>query len=435
MTAYRNILETHELTDAAVLSHLADRRAKRLSPWCWLGVCLILLAGSSAHGSGQKMELGHLQLGANVNEKLNWLLPGLMEQTHTTWVRGFVPAFEFMHGERSFNSDPGLLALKAAARSGHRVILSIKWDCVGRGEEGRVPDPGSSKEAQWFKFADDLLASTDGALSILVVDNELLIDTQREDLASSHGDTVPMVRFLQRLADHIAAEHPKAIGGGPLPIYAGGFTRLDREENRDNPATQQAIEWIDRDPNVTGADFHLHQPDMDTSESAMEFMRSRIPAKPLIVTEFSLVWKWKAHLGDRIGASPAGSAFAKDYGLPPQLTVAEFFTRAFQKRIPEAEWQAFLASQPWFEPNYLDEIGPRMAAHGIIVATYAFTLNPFPDAKVMLRPVTTDTVPWFVNDLLVPTLAYAPDSRRAPVTFGLYDSFVRWQAASAGGGQ
>lgn len=386
--------------------------------------CLILVASGSAPALGQQPAVGHLQLGGNVNEKLNWLLPGLMQQTHTTWVRGFVPAFEFMHGDRSFQSDPGLLALKAAARSGHRVILSIKWDCIGRGDEGRVPDPGSSREAQWFKFADDLLSSTSGSVSILVLNNELLIDTQKDDLLPREG-SVPFVRFLERPAAHIAQEHPQAASGGPLPIFAGGFTRLDKEENRDDLATRQAIEWINKDPNVTGADFHLHQPDMESSLRAMQFMHSQVPKKPLIVTEFSLVWKWKAHLGDRIAVGASGAAFVQKYGLPPDLTVAGFFTRAFQQRVPQSEWQAFLASQPWFEPNYLDEIGPEMAANGVIVATYAFTLDPSDQPAANIRPVTTNTTPWFVNDLLVPALAYAPDRGQAAVTYGLYDSFVR----------
>lgn len=47
-----------------------------------------------------------------------------------------------------------------------------------------------------------------------------------------------------------------------------------------------------------------------------------------------------------------------------------------------------------------------------------------PHPKTTMRPITANTAPWFVNDLLVPTLACSPDPRRVPVTCGFYASFV-----------
>lgn len=368
-----------------------------------------------------------LQLGANVNENLDWLLPNLMDQSHTEWVRGFVPAFQFMRGERSFNTDAGLKTLNAAARSGRHVILSIKWDCKGRGEDGQVPVADSTKEKQWFKFADDLLEAAKGNVSILVLDNELLIDTQKADLEPGVNGQIPMVAFLRRLAAHIAAEHRTAAGGEPLPIFAGGWTRLDFDRQRTLPATRASIEWVKHDPNIAGADYHLHQPDMRSTEDAMRFMHEQIPDKPLIVTEFSLVWKWKAHLEDRIAATPAGVSFGHRYSLPPEQTVAEFLTEAFQSRVSQAEWNDFLASQPWFESDYLERIAPELAANGVVVATYAFTLNPFVKAGRQGQRVDSNTTPWFLNDLFVPTLVSAPSPTRAAVNYGMFDCFVRYQ--------
>lgn len=368
-----------------------------------------------------------LQLGGNVNENLDWLLPSLMDQSHAGWVRGFVPAFQFMRGERSFNSDAGLKTLNAAARSGRHVVLSIKWDCKARGEDGRVPLPDSGKEKQWFKFADDLLDATRGSVSILVLDNELLIDTQKADLEPGPGGQVPMVVFLRRLAAHIAGEHRAAADGKPLPIFAGGWTRLDLDAQRMLPATQASIDWVKRDPNIAGADYHLHQPDMRSSEEAMRYMHEQIPNKPLIVTEFSLVWKWKAHLGDRIAATPAGVSFAHQYSLPPAMTVAEFFGGAFRNRVPQAEWIDFLKSQPWFEADYLARIAPELEANGVVVATYAFTLNPFAKPGGQGQRLDSNTNPWFLNDLFVPTLVSAPSPTQAAVNYGMFDCFVQYQ--------
>ena len=370
---------------------------------------------------------GKLHLGGNVNENLDWLVPSLMDQSHTDWVRGFVPAFQFMRGERSFDTDAGLKTLNAAARSGRHVVLSIKWDCKARGEDGRAPAPDSGKEKQWFKFADDLLDATKGSVSILVLDNELLIDTQKADLEPGINGQIPMVVFLRRLAAHVAGEHRTAADGKPLPIFAGGWTRLDLETQRALPATRASIEWVKHDPNITGADYHLHQPDMRSSEDSMRFMHEQIPNKPLIVTEFSLVWKWKAHLGDRVAATPAGVSFSHQYSLPADVTVAEFLSGAFRNRVPQAEWNDFLASQPWFESDYLARIAPELQANGVVVATYAFTLNPFAKQGAHVLRVDSSTNPWFLNDLFVPTLVSAPSAAQAATNYGMFDCFVRYQ--------
>lgn len=371
--------------------------------------------------------------GGNVNEHLNWLTPVALNETKTTWVRGFIPASEFMTGRRSFNSDPGILALKRAADSGHKVILSIKWDCTQRGEAGRVPSPGSAGEAKWFGFADQLLKATSGKVAILVIVNELFVDTQPQDLVPGPDGEVPMVRFLQRLTAHLAAEHLLASDGTPLPIYAGGLTRLDLVKHQDNIATRQMLQWANTDHNIAGVDFHLHQPDLASSEAALRFMHNAVPHKPLIISEFSLVWRWKQHLDDNIASSPAGAAFAKTHGLPEGTTVADFLTQTFAHPVDEATWQEFLKSQPWFVPDYLDEVGAMMRANGVRVATYALTLDPLPLNRRQMRPrhITDTTVPWFLNDLLVPGLAISPDPNREPQNYGFFRSYLAWQQTSA----
>jgi hypothetical protein len=91
------------------------------------------------------------------------------------------------------------------------------------------------------------------------------------------------------------------------------MTRLDMPKVQNSAATRAMIRWIDSDPRVTGADFHLHQPGMPTTERALQFIHHAIPNKPLMVTEMSLIWKWQEHLGDRIDASATGRAFSGAY--------------------------------------------------------------------------------------------------------------------------
>jgi hypothetical protein len=106
-----------------------------------------------------------------------------------------------------------------------------------------------------------------------------------------------VIVFLRRLTEHIALEHRTAADGSALPLFGGGLTRLDKEATQDAHATRSMIAWINSDPHITGADFHMHQPDMASTRSALEFMHSAIPNKTLMVTEMSLIWKWQAHVG------------------------------------------------------------------------------------------------------------------------------------------
>ena len=399
---------------------------KRVKTLAIAGAIAITLYGLPIHA---QIPSGRLALGGNVNERFHWATPQILAQTHTTWLRGFVPASEFISGERSYESDPGLRALRAAADSGHKIVLSIKWDSTGKGGFGRIPTPDSKEEQAAFTFVDRLLDATAGKVTALVLINELTIDTLPPDLApNSHGQ-IPMIVFLQRLTERVALEHRTAADGSALPLFAGGLTRLDKETTQNAPATRAMITWTNSDPRIAGADFHMHQPDMASTRSALTFMHSAIPNKPLMVTEMSLVWKWQAHVEDTIAASPAGMRFCTKYGLPVRMTVAEFLTAAFRHPVKEVEWQEFLASQSWFEGHYLANMIPLMQANGVKITTYALTWNPKPQDAPEAQPVTSKTEPWFLNQLLVPGMAFVPGGDRLPENYELFPDYVRYQSA------
>jgi hypothetical protein len=387
---------------------------------------LAIALGTMCAGHARAASAG-LILGGNVNERFQWATSQVLGQTHTTWIRGFIPASEFISGRRSYQSDPGLEALKKAADSGRKIILSIKWDSTGKGNFGRVPVPDSAAETAAFNFADRLLDATGGRLSALVVINELLIDTLPADLVQDGTGHIPIVLFLRRLTEHIDSENRRAADGGRLPIYTGGMTRLDTPRTQHAPATRAMIRWINSDPKVTGADFHLHQPGMPTTKRALEFMHHAVPDKPLMITEMSLVFQWRAHLGDKIGASGGGRAFAVRHSLSPAMTVAQFLTACFKRPVPEEEWQQFLASQPWFEGHYLANVTPLLQANGVRIATYAATWNPRPGQTSVVEPITPKTTPWFLNPLLVPGLAYVPGAGRLPENYQLFADYVSYQ--------
>jgi hypothetical protein len=418
---FRNRFVKEKLGLDFVARCVARSKSRRSRP-----LILAIAIGAACVGRVQA-ENARLILGGNINERFQWATPQVLEKTHTTWVRGFVPASEFLSGKRSYQSDPGLEALRRAADSGRKTVLSIKWDSTGKGNFGRVPAPDSAAETAAFNFVDRLLDATDGRLSVLVVTNELLIDTLPVDLIPNETGHIPIVFFLRRLTEHIDRENRRAVDGGRLPLFAGGMTRLDTPQTQQAPATRAVIRWINSDSKVTGADFHLHQPGMPTTESALEFMHRAVPDKPLMITEMSLVFQWKAHLRDKIGASRSGRAFAVRYTLPPAMTVAQFLTACFQRPVPEDEWHQFLASQAWFEGHYLANVVPLLQANGVQIATYAVTWNPDPGQAPAPEPVTPKTTPWFMNPLLVPGLADISGSGRLPENYQLFTDYVSYQ--------
>ncbi len=388
------------------------------------GFRLVALALSATVWASAQIPEGKLALGANTNENFQWATPQILDRTHTGWVRGFFPASQFISGQRSYYGDPALEALKRAADAGHKVILSIKWDSKNGGF-GRMPQPGSPEEQVAFHFVDQLLDSADGRLSALVVINELSIDTLNADLVPGPDGRVPVIVFIRRVVEHVDAEDRKAADGSKLPIFAGGMTRLDLVPTQQAVATKLMIRLINNDPRITGADFHLHQPSMASTQRALEFIHHAIPNKPLMTTEFSLVFQWKAHLGDQVDSSESGKEFSNQYGLQPGITVAQFLTDVFERPVPVEEWHQFLASQPWFDGHYLADVVPLMQASGVKIVTYALTWNPEPVPNP--KPVTIKTTPWFLNPLLVPGMAYVPDSTRVPENYELFTDYVNYQ--------
>lgn len=365
-----------------------------------------------------------LQLGANVNESLTRLEPALLDRSHTTWVRGFLPASQFITGQRSLATDPGIKTLQQCARDGRKVIVTIKWDL--KEADWRVPAPDSATEKKWFAWVDELLGTMRGQISIFALINEVFIDTPPADLEADAQGRIPMVTFLQRLAAHVAASQPKAADGRALPLYCGGFTRLDTVKMQKHPATLALLRWINTDARLAGVNFHLHQRNFDEFQRALQFLRRHIPAKPAIVTEFSFVSNYREHLNDPLANSPTARAFATRLKLAPNLTVREYINRCIANPVSEIEWNEFLGTQPWFDPEFLKRAGDLMQRHGGVVATYAFSQK----SSAGNRPLAADATPWLLNAIYIPGTACAADPVQTAVNLPWFREYLRRQNAA-----
>lgn len=62
-------------------------------------------------------------------------------------------------------------------------------------------------------------------------------------------------------------------------------------------------------------------------------------------------------------------------------------------------------------------------------ATYALTWNPKPQDAPMPKPITPATAPWFLNQLLVPGMAFVPGGGRLPENYRFFSDYVGYQSA------
>jgi len=383
-----------------------------------LAAICVLIAARPCTCRGEDAPVG-LELGANVNESLPRLESALLDRSHTKWVRGFLPATEFITGKRSVTNDRGVQTLQRCAAEGRRNIVSIKWDF--REAKWPVPAPESEREKQCFAFADELLRELRGQISILALINEVFVDTPKDGMQPNATGKIPMQQFLQRLTVHVASQNPRDPDGKPLPLSCGGFTRLDTPEMQTNPAALQLLEWCDSDPRISIVNYHLHQRDFSQWQESLGFIRKHVHTKPIIVTEFSQVWAYKARLADPVATEAPGVAFAAKHHLPDGMTVRDFINRCIASPVPQADWMEFLHSQSWYDPAFLKTASDLMEQHGVIVATYAFSQQSSGGS----RQLTSNATPWLLNPIYLPSVALAPSANESAINSDWFAEYLK----------
>ncbi len=387
-----------------------------------LALTLVALLATSATAA----DAPRLTLGANFNENMHAARLPALDATGVKWIRGFLPATEFIDGPRRLATDPALATFRAAAASGRRVALSYKWNF--RGSKTRVPAPDSAREKACFVWALDVVHV--GRPDLLLLINEVFIDTPDEDLLPGPDGTIPMVRFLQRLAAHVHAASLKTPDGAPLPVSCGGFTRMDRPENRERPATRALLPWLASTPHLTHVNYHLHQHNLAQYADAAGFMRASLPHRSLVVTEFSLVWSFQQAAKDTLGSTAKGRAFAEKFRRPADQTAFEYLNTAALQPVPEGELHAFLASRTWFDPRSLEGMCEIMERNGVVLATFAY-LQESSGLEHPQRKLGGQQPPWRLNPVFQERHAFVPGSDRPAVNLGIHATFVSRQSPAS----
>ena len=357
-------------------------------------------------------------LGANVNESSTALEIPLLDQSRSGWVRTFFAIKPFYNGTRNLSNDANLDALKKAVYSGRKLLLCLKWNFDS--ETFRVPEPGTAYEAECFQWVDDLMDELDGMVSALETVNEIMIDTYAADMLPGTDGKIPMVRFLQRLVDHISAQNYTTPEGDPLPLYSGGFTRLFDPNVQARPAYPVLLSWIENDAQLTGANFHIHASDLSNFQESYDFLRQTIPSKPAIVTEFSLVWKYKQNLEYTLQTWPEGSSFATQYGYDENMIVRDYVNLCITNSVAETEWNAFLEAMPWYDTEFLGKACEIMQDNGTAIATFAFQ-----QASSGGHTLEKGTDPWILNPIFSNYVS-TNDTPAAAVNKGFFWNYLNW---------
>jgi len=357
-------------------------------------------------------------LGANVNGAGTALTIPLLEQSRSEWMRAFFPIKSFLDGTRNLNNDAHLDAVRKAVFSGRKLVLCLKLNFDDA--TWRVPAPGTAYETQSFQWVDGLLAKLDGRVSVLETVNETFEDTYATDLLPDTNGTIPMVLYQQRLVAHVHSMGYKTPEGAPLPLYGGGFTRLYGSVMRARPFVPALLNWIQSDNRVTGPNFHIHAEFLTQFQDSFDFLRATIPSKPAIVTEFSLVAKYKANLEKPLNTWASGTSFAALYGRNASMLVREYVNFGFTNGVSEAEYNDFLVAMPWYDTGFLGKASKVMQDNGTVIATFAFQQSSSGGSVLQVGDS-----PWILNPIFVNRTA-TNSLPTAPVNLQFFQDYMSW---------
>ncbi|MBV8102236.1 MAG: hypothetical protein JOZ31_24085 [Verrucomicrobia bacterium] len=332
-------------------------------------------------------------LGVNYNQFLTSINEQELNQVDATWIRGFIE----MHllGNQDPSQNANVQAILKAKAKGHRTILNLKWNY----ETEPFPLPGSAAMNKELDQLHELLPVLAGKVDILVIGNEPFIETEPSQSEQ------PLIGFYRAMADDVIAYWKSHRNSTQL--YMGAFTRLDLPQNR-TAAVKWMLQYIASHAELSGADQHMHMPSFAACQTMLAYVLPWLrPDQKFLVTEFSLVVLWAQHLKDNLSAD-----FTSRYNLPTPLKVYQFINLALQNPVPDAEWQDFLVSCPWYMAHrqFLLNADHLFRGTGRLgVATYAMI-----QSWTKGQPFTADTTPWLLNALFA-TETVQPDENGGAV--------------------
>jgi len=332
------------------------------------------------------------EIGANFNHDPEIIDISLLKRVPVDWIRTTPYIFEYIKGEKRPDSGEGLGNVIRAHQAGYKIAFGFRWDFRKFGL--RIPQPGSAEEKEYFGVARQILERVGPSIEIFKLGNEPTLETMDADMQPDTSGAAPLVRFTQRLLTEVVEPCYRAHPGWKRPaVYVGSLPALFEPRMQKLPAVAGLIELAQSNPAIEGLSIHLHiETEQDMRES-FEFVRHRMPAKPIIVPEFSLHRLYVKHLKDPLGADQAGREFAARFHRDPEMRLHQWYSLANQHKVSTEEWSAMFASRNWFPPHFMLTYYRYFERYGVRLATYGFVSQYAPPV------VPPNGSAWFINPI------------------------------------
>jgi hypothetical protein len=360
------------------------------------------------------------EIGANFNHDPEIIDFAYLKKTPVEWIRTTPYIFQYINGVKNAATEPGLAKVIEAKKQGYKVAFGFRWDFRKFGLN--IPAPNSREEKKYFEVATSILDRVGAYLDIFKLGNEPNLETKEEDLQKNSEGIVPLVRFTERLLSEVVAPwYAKHAAIKRPDIYVGSLPRLFLKEEQQKPGVCGLIELAQNNKQIKGLSVHLHIADSVEMEEAFIFARSIMPAKPIIIPEFSLFRLYNKHNTDQLGDSPEGIAFAKKFSYVPEMKLYEWYSRANSEQVSAEEWKAMFDSRKWFPQHFMLTYYRYFQKYGVVLATYGYLSQ---DAPKKMRP---DSPTWFINPVFpFKSLKTQPDGSHTanPLWFDDFVSIV-----------
>lgn len=329
------------------------------------------------------------EVGANFNHDPELIDVALLKRTPVQWVRTTPYIFEYIQGQKSPETSPGLANVITAARAGYHIAFGFRWDF--RRFKLRIPAPSSEEEQRYFGVARRILTRVGPNVEIFKLGNEPSLETLDEDMRADDQGIVPLVRFTGRLLTEVVEPLYRAHPEWKRPaVYTGSLPALFEPRMQANAAVTGLIRLAQDNPAIEGLSIHLHIATEADMEESFRFVRSIMPSKPIIVPEFSLHRLYVQHHTEPLGA------FATKYNRDPAMPLHAWYSLANQHKVSSEEWAAMFASRPWFPPHFLLTYYRHFQRNRVRLATYGYVSQYAP------ATVPANGMAWFINPIFIP---------------------------------
>lgn len=345
----------------------------------YVGLILLSLVAGSAAAKAVPLNGA---LGANFNGEYQDVNFSDLSQAHAHWIRGFLPMTHV--DPRHPGAQIAISTSLSAEKRGIHVILTLKWPFQKSG----VPEPGSLTYARVVEQLDSVLPLVMGNVDIIEVGNEPYWETPPGERDQRLND------FYESMASRVIAyRNTHCHAPCTTHIFMGALNRLNMPLVRKTAWVQRWMSFVRETPEIEGVDIHPHANSLAASRPYIDYVLHRMrPDQKFLVTEFSLVWCWKAHMQDRVPSS-----FAQEYGVPAKAMIWQEIASAIKNPFPQQEWNDLLTRSSWFasQKMYLNnEVALFRATKRLAVATYGFE-----QGTSMTKEFGANSVPWLLNSV------------------------------------